>query len=227
MYWHEENDPNQIYQVPDDIFDLAFKLSGTHLAVDHAQSLAHAVCANLTDDAHSQIGIHQVRVAESGNGWKRPSSGGDLLHLSRRTKLVLRVNKDVYEDVLQLSDCELEIGEHPLKVGVSRIKKLTAITTLFSHGVVCDGAQTESEFLADMATALQQMGIKVKKMICGMTHSIQYDGGSIFTRDLMVANLTPQESVLLQQQGIGAGRLMGCGLFVPHRGIDAVFTAQQ
>ena len=227
MYWHEENDLNEIYQVPDDVFDVAFKLTGNQLAVDHAQSLAHAVCARLTDDTHSQIGIHQVRVAESGNGWRRPSTSGEILHLSRRTKLVLRVNQDVFDDVLRLTDCELEIDGKRLKVGVSTVKKLTSITTLFSHGIVCDDAQSETEFLADMAAALQQMEIKVKKMICGMTHSIRSDSGSIFTRALMVANLTPEESVLLQQRGIGAGRLIGCGLFVPHRGIDAVFTAQQ
>ena len=227
MYWQEEDDPNEIYQVPDDVFDVAFKLSGSQLAVDHAQSLAHAVCAKLSDNTHAQIGIHQVRVAESGNGWERPGAGDEILHLSRRTKLVLRVNQAVYEDVLRLSDCELEIGGHRLNVGVSTVKKLSTITTLFSHGIACDGAQAESEFLADMAAALEQMEIKVKKMICGMTRSIQSDRGSIFTRALMVANLTAEESVLLQQRGIGSGRLIGCGLFVPHRGIDAVFTAQQ
>jgi len=227
VYWHEENDPNEIYQVPDDVFDVMFKLTGNQLAVDHAQSLAQAVCAKLTDDTQSQIGIHQVRVAESGNGWSRPGTGGEFLQLSRRTKLVLRVNQDVYEDVLQLTGSELEIDGQLLKVGVSAVKKLTSITTLFSHGIVCNDAQSETEFLADIAATLQQMEIKVKKMICGMTHSIRSDSGSVFTRALMVANLTPEESVLLQQRGIGEGRLIGCGLFVPHRGIDAVFTAQQ
>lgn len=227
MYWHEESDPNEAYQVPDDVFDVAFNLAGSCLAVDHAQSLAHAVCGELPADAHLQIGIHPVRVAESGNGWERPSAGGEMLYLSRRTKLLVRVHKDVYEDVLRLSDSELEIDGQQLKVGASKVKKLTALTTLFSHGIVCEKTQSEGEFLTDMASALQAMQIKVKKMICGTTHSIRSDRGLIFTRALMVANLTPEQSVLLQQQGIGKDRLMGCGLFVPHRGIDAVFTAQE
>ena len=226
MYWHEESDPEDAYQVPDDVFDLAFKLSGIRLAVDHAQLLAHAVCAKLTEHTCSQIGIHQIRVAESGNGWERPSSAGEMLQLSRRTKLVLRVNRDVYEDVLRLCDSELEIGGQGLKVGASKPRKLSPLTTLYSHGIACDRVQAETDFLADMASALNQMEIKVKKMICGMAHSIRSDKGSIFTRSLMVANLTPQDSVLLQQRGIGSGRLMGCGLFVPHRGIDAVYTTQ-
>jgi CRISPR-associated protein Cas6 len=222
VYWQEESDPNDTYQVPDDVFDVAFKLSGIRLAVDHAQILAHAVCAKLTEHTCSQIGIHQIRVAESGNGWERPSSAGEMLQLSRRTRLVLRVDQDVYEDVLRLCNSELEIGGQGLKLGGSKLRKLSPLTTLFSHGIACDEDQAETEFLTDMALALNQMEIKVKKMICGMTHSIRSDGGSIFTRSLMVANLTPQESVLLQQRGIGSGRLMGCGLFLPHRSIDAI-----
>jgi CRISPR-associated protein Cas6 len=226
VYWREEKDTNEAYQAPDDVFDVAFKLTGVRLPVDHAQSLSHAVCAGLTDLARPQIGIHQVRVAESGNGWERPSSAGEMLLLSRRTKLVLRVHQDVYADVLHLCDSELEIDGQRLKVGASKIRKLSLLTTLFSHGIACDEAQTESEFLADMALALRQMEIRVKKMICGTTHSIQSDSGSIFTRSLMVASLAPEESVLLQQFGIGSDRLMGCGLFVPHRGVDAIFTEQ-
>ncbi len=222
MYWHEENDPNEAYQVPDDVFDLAFKLSGIRLVVDHAQFLAHAVCAKLTEHTCSQIGIHQIRVAESGNGWERPSSAGEMLQLSRRTRLVLRVNRSVYEDVLRLCESELEVGGQGLKVGGSKLRKLSPLTTLFAHGIACDEDRAETDFLADMASALGQMEIRVKKMICGMAHSIRSDKGSIFTRSLMVANLTPQESVLLQQRGIGSGRLMGCGLFLPHRSIDAI-----
>lgn len=226
MYWHEEKETNEAYQAPDDVFDVAFKLTGVRLAVDHAQSLSHAVCAKLATPIHSQIGIHQVRVAESGNGWKRPGSAEEMLELSHRTKLVVRVNQEAYQDVLQLCDSELEIDGQRLSVGRSKIRKLSLLTTLFSHGIACDKDQSESDFLSDMALALRQMEIDVKKMICGTTHSIRSDGGTIFTRSLMVANMTPEQSVLLQQRGIGSDRLMGCGLFVPHRGIDAVYTAQ-
>ena len=227
MYWHQQNEANESYQVPDDVFDVAFKLVGNRLAVDHAQSLADAVCANLPDETHSKIGIHQIRVAESGNGWERPGSEGGMLYLSLRTRLVLRVNQKVYEDVLQLCGSELDVEGQLLKVGTSRVRKLSLLTTLFSHGIACDEAQAENDFLADMASALLAMGTRVKKMICGTTGTVRTDGSSIFTRALMVADLTSPESVLLQQRGIGSGRLIGCGLFIPHKGIDAVYTAQQ
>ena len=51
--------------------------------------------------------------------------------------------------------------------------------------------------------------------------------GTLFTRALLVADLSPEESVKLQQLGLGKDRLLGCGLFVPHKGIDAVYNMQE
>jgi hypothetical protein len=74
---------------------------------------------------------------------------------------------------------------------------------------------------------MQQLGIDVARMICGRSGAIRTDDGPVFTRALMVADLKPEEAVLLQQHGIGDRRLLGCGLFVPHKGIDPVYTAQE
>jgi hypothetical protein len=35
----------------------------------------------------------------------------------------------------------------------------------------------------------------------------------------MLAGLTREQSLLLQQSGLGAGRKLGCGLFIPHKDI--------
>jgi CRISPR-associated protein Cas6 len=227
VYWQDDEDAVEGFRVPDDVVDVVFKMSGSRLVVDHAQSLAHAICEKLPDISHRQIGIHRIRVGSSGNGWNSPAEAEAIMQLSRRTRLVMRIHKDVYQQVLQLCDSELEIEGEQLKLGTSSVRKLSSITTLFCHGIVSDQAQAESDFLDDMASALEVMNIKVKKMICGTTQSIRSDQGSIFTRALMVAGLTPEESVELQQCGIGTGRLIGCGLFLPHRGIDAVFSAQE
>jgi hypothetical protein len=38
----------------------------------------------------------------------------------------------------------------------------------------------------------------------------------------MVAELEPEQSIRLQQTGLGEGRTFGCGIFLPHKGIKAV-----
>jgi hypothetical protein len=42
----------------------------------------------------------------------------------------------------------------------------------------------------------------------------------------MLADLSAEESVRIQQEGIGPLRHMGCGIFIPHKGIDAVGKAE-
>ena len=72
-----------------------------------------------------------------------------------------------------------------------------------------------------------ELGIVVTRMICGRSGQIRSQQGALFTRALLVADLKPEESVCLQQRGLGDAQLLGCGLFVPHRGIDPVYTAQE
>jgi hypothetical protein len=66
------------------------------------------------------------------------------------------------------------------------------------------------------------MDIRVRKALCGKTTALAAPDGPIETRSLMLADLTPEESLRLQQQGLGPHRAMGCGLFIPHKGIAAV-----
>jgi len=166
-------------------------------------------------------------MAGSGNGWNRPEQSDAELPLSRRTRLAIRVHRDDHEEVANLSRQTLQLGEHQLQLGDSSIRKLSSLGCLYARAVSCDREQGEAEFMEQVATALRRLGIDVSKMICGRSGEIRSADGVLFTRALMVADLSPDESVSLQQQGLGDDRLLGCGLFVPHKGIDAVYSMQE
>ena len=72
------------------------------------------------------------------------------------------------------------------------------------------------------ADQLRELGIRVRKLLCGRAHAIRHPDGRLYTRSLMLADLEAEEAVLLQQQGIGRHKKLGCGLFIPHKGIKAV-----
>jgi hypothetical protein len=57
-------------------------------------------------------------------------------------------------------------------------------------------------------------------MLCGIEHLIHTPSRPVRTRSLMLADLTVEESVRLQQSGLGPLRQLGCGLFLPHKGIS-------
>ena len=82
-------------------------------------------------------------------------------------------------------------------------------------------------FLNQAAELLNDQGIKVKKMMSGRAHVLRTPDGELQTRSLMIDGLEIEESIFLQQHGLGDGRLLGCGLFLPHKGIDAVGQAQE
>lgn len=222
MYWQEAKE-NERYIVPDDIVDVVFSIQCRTLPVDHSYALSQAVSEALPWFAdEEQAGLHTIHVAESGNGWIRPDDPNALLHLSRRTKLMLRLPKRRIGDASKLTGQTLDIGGNTMQVEKAVIKPLSAITTLFSRYIVASEGLDEMAFMRETQALLADMGITPKKMLCGMERVITTPERKIHTRSLMLADLAVEESVRLQQRGLGSGRTLGCGLFLPHKDIHEV-----
>jgi len=227
MFWNEENEQQAPLEAPEDVFDIAFKLSGKCLDIDHAYDLSQALSQIIPEAFYLQLGVHQIRMAESGNGWNRPINSGSVMQLSRRAKLVIRADLDSHDAIIKITGKTLKLGAQQIKIGESSIRKLSMLGTLFSHAITCEESLSEEQFLVEVARQLKSMNISVSKMICGKTGLIRTDADNIFTRSLMIADLKPDESIRLQKQGIGEDRNLGCGIFVPHKGIDAVYNVQE
>jgi CRISPR-associated protein Cas6 len=225
MYWQEEN-KDEHYVVPDDVVDVVFQIECRTLPVDHAWALSQAVRAALPWlEQEPTAGVHPIHVAESGNGWMRPENAGDLLCLSRRTKLVLRVPRQRIDAAKELVGHKLDVAGHALHVDQATLRPLSAITTVFSRYVVSADGLDETAFLQATLRELQVFGVRPKKMLCGMEKVIATPERPVHTRSLMLASLTQAESVTLQQRGLGPRRLLGCGLFIPHKDIKEVGQA--
>ncbi len=227
MFWEEEKDATTPYRVPDDVVDLVYSISCRCLPLDHAHSFSRAVreCLSWMDE-EEQAGIHLIHGAESGNGWIRPEdTDTQLLHLSRRARMTLRVPKHRIADAQQLSGETLDIDGYPLEVGAAKVKLFSTLSTQFARYVVVPediSHEDEEAFLAYAAGQLRELGIRVRKLLCGRAHAIRHPDGDLYTRSLMLADLETEEAVVLQQRGIGRHKKLGCGLFIPHKGIRAV-----
>jgi len=222
MYWQEksQNDDNTI---PDDILDVVFGISCRAIPVDHAFALSLAIRQEIPwIDEEPDAGIHTIHVAASGNGWMRPDNAEQLLYPSRRTKLTLRIPKNRLESVDTLVGKTIDIAGNALTINNMVQKNLSDITTIFARYVVAEGAKDEMEFMQQIAAALQTMDVKPKKMLCGKETQLMIEDGVITTRSLMIADLSLSESLRLQQKGLGSYRLMGCGIFLPHKDINEI-----
>ena len=134
----------------------------------------------------------------------------------------LRIPKHRLPEAQALSGETLDIDGHPLEIGKSDVFQLSSLPTLFSRYVITREELDETQFLEEVAEQLMALDIPCRKMLGGITHNMNFADGPVFTRSLMVADLEPEQSVRLQQVGLGEGRTRGCGLFLPHKGIEAV-----
>ena len=226
MYWQETKE-NEHDIVPDDVVDVVYNIQCRCLPVDHVWALSQAISAALPWFADEpEAGVHPIHVAESGNGWMRPDAPDALLQLSRRTRLMLRLPKQRIEDAGKLTGKILDVGGNAMKVEKSTVKPLSAITTLFSRYIVSAEGMDEAAFLREAQSLLAGMEIRPKKMLCGIERVIATPDRRIHTRSLMLADLAVEESVKLQQRGLGPGRMLGCGLFLPHKAIRGVRPTQ-
>ncbi len=224
MFWSDETDEKKGFTIPDDVVDLAFRINCPTLPLDHAHALSASLLESLPwlkDEEYAAL--HLIHGAASGNGWFRPEDvKNEMLHLSKRTRMRLRLPRHRLDDARTLIGKKLDIAGHPLEIGESEVFLLSSLSTLFARYIVASEAQDETQFLEEAARSLKSMGISSRKLLGGITHSLGFPEGAVFTRSLMVAELEPEQSVRLQQTGLGEGRTFGCGIFLPHKGIKAV-----
>lgn len=225
MFWNEDKAEDKSYRVSDDIVDLSFAVHCKMLPLDHAYALSRALHGALpwfADEA--AVGMHLIHGAESGNGWYRPQdTRGALLHLSQRARMMLRVPKHRIDDARALEGKVLDVDGHRLEIREGTIKPLSVMSTLFArHVAMADPRMSEAAFLEHVAADMRSLDIRVNKILCGKAHDLNTPEGAMHTQSVMIADLEPESAVLLQQKGIGPGRKMGCGLFLPHKGIKPV-----
>ena len=226
MFWEEDEDKTLPYEVPEDVIDLVFSIKCKTLPLNHAWALSREILYHLPWFKDSlYAGIHQIHVAESNNGWMRPDDDEEnaLLYPSHRTKMTLRIPLDRREATEKLSGTSLNISGHTLTLGNTKKKVFTNSSVISSRYVLSDVNETENEFLTRMAIELKtKMNFRVKKMLCGKSHSIKTPNKILETRHLMIADLDSDTSIKIQQQGLGSAKELGCGLFIPHKGIKSL-----
>ncbi|HMC12878.1 MAG TPA: type I-MYXAN CRISPR-associated protein Cas6/Cmx6 [Gallionellaceae bacterium] len=184
--------------------DIVFALSGRSLPEAYAFHLWCAVESVLPWlEAEEYAGILPLRTSASGEGALLP----------QRARLVLRVPVELLPQAQQMSGQMLDVGGHNLSVGTAKERPLQAHSTLHAHLVA--SAEPEENFLSSVAAELRGMGVMCK-WICGKHMTIAGER-PINGYSLVLHDLKPQDSLLMQFVGLGTERRYGCGIFVPYK----------
>ena len=186
--------------------DLAFRLTGSAVPVDHGYAL-YAALSRILPDIHTakDIGVQPIRGMYSGNG---------ALHLTDFSRLILRLPDEQIQAYLKLAGKRLEVDEHPLNVGVPEVRALRPVARLRARLVTIKGFLQEDEFLAAAKRQLGQLDIKGQAHL-GARRTFRVRDKQVVGFEMGVSQLTAEESLTLQEQGLGGRRKMGCGVFVP------------
>ena len=204
-----------------DMIELSFSVDCKELPYDHAFELSSKIL-NLIPEIKNdkRNAIQTLHGPMSGNGWVRPD--GQNIPLSKRAKLIMRINKSQIDHIKTIEGREIKLFGNKLKIGKSKVKSFVIVKDLFCRFIVSDPNIDEDKFLELIQNELRQYNINLRKALCGQSKMIKFGSETFYTRSLMIADLSKKESLRLQEEGVGDRRLYGCGIFLPHKSIDAV-----
>jgi len=197
------------------MIDLQFDLVGTTIPAENAQLLSDALLRLLpwmSDTAGS--GIQHLKGAET-------NSGDATLNINRRTKLFMRVPRTRVDVMQQLVGQQLDLGGHSLEIGNFKTRDFSPFANIYAH-FVDTGATTEEQFVQDVMRELDGHFQLRCGFICGKPQTLQSASGPLHGYSLMLHDIPPHKSLQLQDEGLGRNRLLGCGIFIPHKSIAPV-----
>lgn len=191
---------------------MQFDLKGFTIPKDHSYDLFNELVRLLPWLANEPLGgVHAIHGADSGTG---------QLILNRRTKLVIRAATARSNDLMALSGQSITLEGNTLEIGAVKEKPLSPYTPLFAHCVMT-GSEDELDFANDILHMLDEMKID-SRFICGKRQTIKTGQGPMSGYSLLLHGLPVEHSILVQQQGLGINRKIGCGIFIPHKSITAL-----
>ena len=189
--------------------DLAFRLNGSAIPVDHGYAL-YAALSRIVPEIHqtTNIGVQPIRGIYTGNG---------KLQLSPTSRLIVRLPDEAIRPYLKLAGKKLVVDDSPLSVGVPEVRMLLPVASLRARLVTIKGFLEEAEFFEAAQRQLQSLHVACEIRV-GQRRTFRVKEKQVVGFALAVTRLSAGDSVKLQEHGLGGRRKMGCGVFVPLEG---------
>jgi CRISPR-associated protein Cas6 len=118
----------------------------------------------------------------------------------------------------------LDLAGHALQIGGFKTREFSPFVNIYSH-FVDTGSAGEEQFVQDVMRELDGRFQLRCGFICGKQQTLQSKSGPLYGYSLMLHDVPPHKSLQLQDEGMGRNRLLGCGIFIPHKSIAPVIPA--
>ncbi|MFE1743953.1 type I-MYXAN CRISPR-associated protein Cas6/Cmx6 [Coleofasciculus sp. H7-2] len=199
--------------------DLSFSVQGKTLPADHGYGLYAALVHFIPEiRLHPEIGVLTIPGFADKQG---------KILLTEQSCLRIRVPISKIPLVYRLAGKRISIGKHEIQIGIPKVYTLRPSERLRARIVTIKGKDyTQPEaFLEAAKRQITKLGISGEVSIpvdregfpSRKTIKIQRFTVVGFTTE--VSGLNDEDSIKLQQSGIGGKRHMGCGFFLPIKGV--------
>lgn len=199
------------------IIDLAFELKGTSIPLDYGYALFGAI-SRIVPAIHGdrRVGVHPIRGIRV-----EPAR----LMLVRQSRLRLRLPSEEVAAYLPLAGSTLELDGDHLRVGIPAAEGLRPGPVVRSRLVTIGRLIEPAEVAESLRRQLSGLGVGGELNFLPSNDPldrggparrvIRIKGKKIVGYPIEVAGLTAEESLLVQEAGLGSRRRMGCGVFQP------------
>jgi CRISPR-associated protein Cas6 len=193
--------------------DIAFRVSATGtIPVDHGYLLYAALSRRLPYLHESlELGIHSIRGRQVGN---RQSKLQDF------SRVTLRADVDSLRHLIPLSGSQISLAGTTLLLGVPELKQLEPVGELRSRLVVIKLSHSpkvpEDAFRLSLLRQLEALEVTAPEVVIGQRCTMQIKGREIVGYEVCLNALSPEDSVKIQEHGLGGRHRMGAGLFTAY-----------
>jgi CRISPR-associated protein Cas6 len=213
------------------IIDVLFPVQGTTLPTDHLYALYGALSRVVPAFHNQEVPLRFASIT----GLK---GGKGLIRMHERSRLRLRLPAENIATVLPLVGRTLSLGEHGIHLGVPQVVPLSPVPSLMARLVTIKKSSRQDPgkakeymkpdaFLEAIRQELKTKNIQGEPGIplirSGQRRGeprrqvMRIKGRRVIGYALWVTGLTAEESLTLQEQGLGGRTRMGCGLFISLR----------
>ena len=196
------------------IVDLAFELQGSSIPLNYHYALFGSL-SRIVPELHgnSRIGVHPIRGMKLSPG---------VLTLVPQSRLRLRLPSEEIGTYLAIAGQRLELDGSRLSVGIPRVESLVPAPRLMSRLVMIGHLREPSSALASLNAQLASLGISAflsflpdpLRPDTPCRRILRLKGRSLIGFALSASGLSAEDSLKLQEHGLGSRRRMGCGVFV-------------
>jgi len=194
--------------------DLHFPATGREVPLDHGYALFSAISRQLEAPGdqwlheNDAIALHPIRGRYAGPG---------RLALAPRSGITLRLPAELIPKCLPLAGKAIQLGEDKIRLGIPQPLALKPVPNLYAHLVTTKNGQDEARFEQEIARQLAALEVQGRPQR-GPRRTLRVKDKRVVAHALLVTELTAEESIRLQEAGLGGRRKLGCGVFVPWEG---------